>query len=228
MLLTPETRDRLTNEHGLLLERASDDVMVRVPAASIIRNLPTREILPSLDAPRPLAIYRALPNRAAAHPAPSAADRLLFQGSPAEGWSLVGWRSKAEIRSDVLAPDGSPTLALTAGGPYGGQALVGPTFSTRGYTRLDFEVHGGKASNQPLRVSLRDAAGENIAQVAVDAYTEWGGIGAGVWRRVSIPLDALGGTDREVRGVQLLMNRRDPTPTIYLANIRLSAPLTPP
>jgi len=64
--------------------------------------------------------------------------------------------------------------------------------------------------------------GENIAQVEVDGYTEWGGIGAGEWRRVSLPLEALGAVDRPVRGIQLLMGRRDRTPTIYVADVRFT------
>ena len=73
LILTPETRDRLRSAYRLVLDKASDDVEVRVPAASLIRNIPTREILPSLDTPRPLAIYWALPSSwpASATPAES-------------------------------------------------------------------------------------------------------------------------------------------------------------
>ena len=56
----------------------------------------------------------------------------------------------------------------------------------------------------------------------MDGYAEWGGTGEGTWRHVSIPLDALGAVDREVRGIQLLMGLRDSTPTLYVANIRFT------
>ena len=125
--------------------------------------------------------------------------------------------SATDQQPGLAAPDGGRALGIRFDGPYGGQRLYGPTFSTRGYARLEFDVHGGIASNQPLRVALRAPDNENIVPVQVDGYIEWGGIGAGTWRHVSIPLDAL---DREVRGIQLLMARRDATPTIYVANVR--------
>ena len=125
-------------------------------------------------------------------------------------------------RPGPAAPNGARSLGLRFDGPYGGHLLYGPTFSTGGYARLEFDVYGAAAGNQPLRVALRDPDNENIVQVQVDGFAEWGGIGEGTWRRVSIPLDALGAVDREVRGIQLLMGLRDATPTISVANVRFT------
>jgi len=222
LILTPETRDHLRSAYRLVLERASDDVEVRVPAASLIRNIPTREILPGLDTPRPLAIYWAQPVAWPAAPTPDEATLKILGDDLAAGWQITGWRSSVDQRPGPAAPNGARSLGLHFDGPYGGHLLYGPTFSTRGYARLELDVHGGWASNQPLRVALRDPDNENIVQVQVDGYTEWGGIGEGAWRRVSIPLDALGAVDREVRSIQLLMGLRDATPSIYVANIRFT------
>ena len=218
LILTPETRDRLRSTYHLVLEQASDDVEIRVPAAALIRNIPTREILPSLDTPRPLAIYWALPGAWPVAAAPDEATLPILGDDLAAGWQMIGWRSSVE-QPGPAAPNGARSLGLRFDGPYGGQVLHGPTFSTRGFARLDFDVYGGGASNQPLRVALRDADNENIAEVQVDGFAEWGGIGEGTWRRVSIRLEALGAVDREIRGIQLLMGLRDATPTIYVANI---------
>ena len=225
-LLSTETRDRLATDRKLALERASGDLDVRVPAAPLIRNVPSREILERLDTPRPLALYWILPNAWPVTAAPESAALSILGDDLIEGWQLTGWRSSADWQSGPVAPNGARSLGIRYLGPYGGQLLYGQTISTQGYTRLEFDVHGGTASNQPLRVAFRDPDNENIVQVQVDGYTEWGGIGAGSWRRVSIPLDALGAVDREVRGIQLLMGRRDAIPTIDVANIRLTN--TPP
>ena len=219
-LLSEETQNRLAAAHKVALERASGDVEVRVPAASIIRNIPSRESLESLDTLRPLALYWILPSSWPVSAMPPETALPILGESLADGWQLTGWRLSTEQQTGPAAPDGGRSLGIRFDAPYGGQLLFGPTFSTRGYGRLEFDVHGGIASNQPLRVALRDLDNENIVPVQVDDYVDWGGIGAGTWRHVSIPLDALGAVDREVRGIQLLMARRDATPTIYVANVR--------
>ena len=45
-------------------------------------------------------------------------------------------------------------------------------------------------------------------------------MGAGTWRRASIPLNALRGSVGEIGGLQIQSLSRDPLPTLYLADVR--------
>src|SRR5262249_140913 len=114
-LLSTETANALTAAHQFALERASAEVDVRGPAASLVRNIPSGEMLESLDTPKPMALYWVLPS---AWPAAQTTEgtRTILGEELADGWKLTGWRSSADQHDGPTAPDGTRSLGMTFAG----------------------------------------------------------------------------------------------------------------
>ncbi|HYR08986.1 MAG TPA: hypothetical protein VEQ60_14490, partial [Longimicrobium sp.] len=92
--------------------------------------------------------------------------------------------------------------------------------SPAGMSRLEFYVHGGASGGQQLAVYLGDTGGW-LQTVQADPYIAGGSVVAGAWRKVSIPLSALGVTSNSITDVVIQEDAGGAQSTLYIDSIEL-------
>lgn len=121
----------------------------------------------------------------------------------------------------VKAGDRAIAVDLATGGNVG---FWHADFDTSAYAAVEFYVHGGSAGNQQLQMFLRraEAAGATaLPPVSLNnpAYITGGTISAGTWKRVRIPLSALGGISTDIS--QIVIQAVGNPPLFHLDEVRL-------
>ena len=107
----------------------------------------------------------------------------IHDDSLAAGWQDWSWDATVNLAAAAPTQGGAAAIAVTYTAAWGGFYLhADPPVSTAALSHLRFWVHGGPAGGQKLTVKLN---GEEAKTVAVTAD-------AGIWKRVDLPLTALG------------------------------------
>jgi hypothetical protein len=115
---------------------------------------------------------------------------------------------------------GTKSIAATYTAAWGGLYLHHNTgVSLAGNTRLEFYVHGGTAGGQNLIVQLGDTGGWRT-MVPVNSFIAGGSVAAGTWRKVSMPLTALGATANPLTDLTISDNSGGAQPTVYIDQIQ--------
>lgn len=145
-----------------------------------------------------------------------AAQQVIYDDAPAAGWLNYSW---ATVNLAVTTPlhSGSKSISVNYGS-FGGLYLAYSGFSTNGYTKLRFWIHGGSAGGQNIRVyAIRssDPPGQNGPKISVPAPS------AGTWSEVQIALADLGATDTTITGIVWQSATNGTQPTVYFDDIAL-------
>lgn len=149
------------------------------------------------------------------HPA-MAAQQAIYTDDLAQSWNNWSW---ASVNLGATSPvhSGSRSIAVTYGA-WQGLYLAYAGFSTGGFTRLRFWIHGGSAGGQRLQVyAIRasDPDGQHGPTVAVTPPA------ANTWREVSIPLADLGAANTAINGLVWQGATGGGQPVLYVDDIDL-------
>ncbi len=157
-------------------------------------------------------------------PAPTPTAPVLPGEATVFGDSLTwnDWSWNATINPNATSPvfEGTKALGITYDAAWAGMSLYSPGFNTAPYTALEFSLRSSGAALPRLYVSLYNSSGQIIQQVDPSPYAAPAVDG---WRRVSIPLSALGGAGTTVTRLQMQDNSGSPQPAFYLDAVRFTA-----
>ena len=164
-----------------------------------------------------ISLLNAIGEVMAATPSPVA----LYADALASGWVDWSWNVTVNYAATSPVYAGTRSIAATFTGAWGGVYLHNGTgVSPSGLSRLEFQVHGGTAGGQQMLVYLGDTGGW-LPTVSLNAYVAGGSVAAGTWRKVSIPLSALGVTTRNITDVVIHDDAGGPQPTFYIDQVEL-------
>lgn len=137
------------------------------------------------------------------------------------GWGDWSWNVTVNFAGTSPVYQGSNAISATYTAAWGGVQLnYGGGFSGANVTRLEFYVHGGTAGGQNVRVYLVDSNGTSLTKVPLNSYVEGGSVAAGAWRKVSIPLSAMGVGTNPVQRLVFQDGAGGVQPTFHLDYIR--------
>jgi GH18 family chitinase len=138
------------------------------------------------------------------------------------GWADWSWNVTVSPTNSSPAYGGSgSSIAATYTAAWGGvQLAYSSGMGTANLSKLEFYVHGGTAGGQNLRVYLSDMSGTSLTKVALNSYVDGGSVAAGAWRKVSIPLSAMGSNGNPITRVVVQDGSGGTQPTFYLDDIR--------
>lgn len=135
-------------------------------------------------------------------PGPAAPDLPIWNGGLQPGWTYQSWRG--HLGTCAQAQAGDPcAVGYTGNEAWWGYRLLNNTGQdTTGYDGLTLEVRAS-GQDQELAVQLIDMAWSYIG-TRVSLFNYGGTPPAGAWKRYYVPLNALGGRDRVIRGVAVV------------------------
>lgn len=146
--------------------------------------------------------------------------RVVYDDALGAGWQNWSWDVTVNFAATSPVHLGSKSVAATFTGAWGGVYLHhGTGISPSGLGRLEFYVHGGTSGGHNLVVYLGDTAGWRT-MVAVNSYVAGGSVAAGAWRRVSIPLSALGITSYAITDLVIHDNSGGAQPVFYVDQLQ--------
>ncbi len=145
-------------------------------------------------------------------------------GQPVYDEALInGWQNWSWCTVDFASTDyalvGTHSAKITYTGGWQGFYLHHAPFDTSLYSALTFWIHGGTVSGRNILVAgLIDDAQQ--PGVPLNNYVEGGAVGAGEWRKVTIPLDALHIANKSnVTGFWLQENTGSAQPAFYVDDV---------
>jgi hypothetical protein len=149
-------------------------------------------------------------------------DQIIYSDSLGPGWQDWSWCAR-DLNSTDFAHSGARSAKVTYTAPYQGFYLRHSTYDNSIYTTLVFWIHGGAANGRGINVAAIVNGGSR-QNVSLDSYIEGGSVVAGAWRRVSIPLSALGAMGiPNFDGFWLQDSTGSPQPPFYVDDITLQA-----
>lgn len=125
----------------------------------------------------------------------------IYQDALAPGWQNWSWGSTEDFSDISQVFAGTKSIKVTYTSAWGGMFLHSDTpINTTGKTSLTFAVAGSGASGQSLQVFMFDSAGTKLAVVNIAPYMT-GGITAGSFKMVTIPLADLNAQNKLINGL---------------------------
>jgi alpha-L-arabinofuranosidase len=121
-------------------------------------------------------------------------DITIYADDLGLGWADWSWCSRNLASTDTVH-GGTHSAKLTYTGGFQGFYMRHAGFDTSDYTNLVFWINGGSAGNRAMTVAahLNDQAQPSVP---LAAYVDGGFVAANTWRKVTIPLAALGVQNR--------------------------------
>jgi hypothetical protein len=151
----------------------------------------------------------------------SSQSPTIFADQLGEGWEDWSWDCACNFRSTSETHDDSRYVIAVDLSAWGGLGIGRHSpVSTSGFDQLQFYIHGGDAGGQQLRISLEDKSGHELP---APLYLKDGQIHAGVWQRVTIPLEDLGAVDVRITKVNIMDGSGGRQPTFYIDDIALAS-----
>ena len=117
-------------------------------------------------------------------------------------WDDWSWETRVNQIGTPAGPDGPRSLCLTFAEPAGAFFAHHPGFSTSAYRAVTVDLGPPNPGNPSLLLAVRGSAGQTLGVVPLDAYAASTSSIDG-WRRIRVPLSALGASDTSVTGVLL-------------------------
>ena len=136
-------------------------------------------------------------------------DQTIYGDSLGAGWQDWSWCAR-DLGSTEFVHSGSRSVKVTYTAAYQGFYLRHTAFGSAHYTALTFWINGGGSNGRSINVAaqLNDASQPGIA---LNTYVSSGGVVAGTWRKVTIPLSALGVSNAaNLNGFWLSCKRLEP------------------
>src|SRR5947209_10784915 len=117
-------------------------------------------------------------------------DLTIYADALGPGWADWSWCNR-DLASTDNVHSGSRSARLTYTAGFQGFYLRHAGFDDSGYTHLIFWINGGSTGNRAMTVAahLNDQAQPSVP---LASYVEGGFVAANTWRKVTIPLAALG------------------------------------
>lgn len=148
------------------------------------------------------------------------APKVLYADALGTGWANWSWSATINFAATSPVQSGTKSTAVTYTSAWGGLYLHHAGVSPAGLSRLEFYVHGGTSGGQQMAVYLGDTGGW-LPSIQADPYIAGGAVVAGAWRKVSIPLSALGVTANSITDVVIQEDAGGAQPTLYIDQIEL-------
>ncbi len=149
-------------------------------------------------------------------------DQIIYGDSLGAGWQDWSWCVR-DLSSTDFVHNGSRSVKVTYTAAFQGFYLRHTAFDSAHYTALSFWINGGGSPGRSINVAaqINDAS---QSSVSVNTYIEGGEVAASEWRKVAIPLSALGvsNTDR-LNGFWLQDSSGSAQPSFYVDDISLAA-----
>lgn len=136
------------------------------------------------------------------------------------GWEDWSWDATTNFAVTSPVEAGTYSIGATFSAPWAALYLHNDAFNPAGFTRLEFWIHGGSSGGQNLVVYVEDAGGASLPHASVNAYVAGGSVVAGAWRKVSIPLSALGVSSYAIEQVAIHDETGGVAPTFYVDDIQ--------
>ena len=149
-------------------------------------------------------------------------DQIIYADSLGAGWQDWSWCAR-DLSSTELVHSGSRSVKVTYAAAYQGFYLRHTAFDSAHYTALTFWINGGSANGRSINVAaqLNDSSQPGIA---LNTYVSSGGVVAGAWRKVTIPLSALGvNNSANLNGFWLQDSSGSAQPPFYVDDIALTS-----
>ena len=140
----------------------------------------------------------------------------VYADALASGWENWSWDATTNFAVTSPVQSGTRSIAVTFTAAWAALYLHHAGFSAAGMSRLEFYIHGGTAGGQNLVVYVEDTSGASLPMVPLDSYVAGGSVAAGAWRKVSIPLSALGVTTAAITEVAIHDDAGGAQPTFYV------------
>lgn len=161
---------------------------------------------------------------------PDACDRDLDVLTDGLGldWESWSWDATLDLASRAPVLHGATAAEVTLGA-WGGLSLHHTDLALSTWSTLEFDVHGGTAGGQQLRVMVNGsemAGAPTLTPVDLGPYVEGGAVVAGAWRHVAVPVAALAPAGQVVS--RITVQAVGAQPTFHLDDLRLVAAPLPP
>jgi chitinase len=147
------------------------------------------------------------------------ATKVVYADALSTGWANWSWDATTNFAVTSPVQSGTKSIGVTVTAAWGALYLHHAGLSPSGLSKLEFWIHGGTAGGQPLVVYIEDTSGASHPQVPVSSYVTGGSIAAGTWRKVSIPLSALGVTTYPITELAIMEDAGSAQPTWYVDQV---------
>ncbi len=125
----------------------------------------------------------------------------MYQDALAQGWENWSWGSTVNFSDTSQVSEGSNSIKISYNSGWAGLFLHnGAGLHTASKTALQFAIAGSGNSGQQVQVYLIDSNGTQLATKNVSQYIS-GGITAGTFKTVSIPLSDLNASNKTIGGI---------------------------
>jgi alpha-N-arabinofuranosidase len=149
-------------------------------------------------------------------------DITIYADALGPGWADWSWCNR-DLASTDTVHSGTRSAKLTYTGGFQGFYMRHTGFDNSGYTHLVFWINGGNKDNRAMTVAahLNDQAQPSVP---LAAYIEGGSVAANTWRKVTIPLAALGVNNQaNFNGFWIQDASGSAQPPFYVDDITLQA-----
>ena len=151
-------------------------------------------------------------------PPPPAAD-VIYGDSLATGWVNWSWGSTIDLGATSPVGEGTRSIRIVYQSPWSALYLHRSQFDTSGKTNIIFEVNGGSASGQIIKIVPYDGNGNPIEGTYLAPYIA-GGITANTWKTVTVPLADIGAANKVMTGFAIQDGRGLVEAPLYLDFVR--------
>jgi hypothetical protein len=142
---------------------------------------------------------------------------VVYADGLAPGWSDFSWDVKVDLSCAAPVFEGARSIAATPGKPAGGLCLGIPDrLDTSPYSHLVFMLYA-RVPDVPLTLALYGEK-EPLADPLPLSKIE-GGLPAGEWRKIAVPLARLGTARANVKGIVLRANAVSAEPLFYVDHV---------
>jgi len=149
----------------------------------------------------------------------SGASTPIYTDAFAQGVENWSWNAILNPSDTSLVNEGAMSLNITYNLPWAG-AWLHKNIDTTGVSSINFAIAGRGSSGQNIQVFTYDVAGVQLTIKNLSAYVP-GGIVAGVWKQVSIPLVDLNAQNKIIQGIAFQDASGQASASINLDNIRV-------
>lgn len=155
-------------------------------------------------------------------PPPASSAFTLYSDALAPGWRSGSWGATVNLASTAYVHSGSYAVSFTMTGAYGAFApsTRSGSFDLTPFTNVRFYVNGEATGGQKLSFMVyRTDTGVWSKLVAIDKYIAGGGVAAGQWRLMDMPLSALGIGGVPINRIALQSSLSTPQPAVSVDDI---------
>ncbi|HEY5586152.1 MAG TPA: hypothetical protein VIK78_16880 [Ruminiclostridium sp.] len=146
----------------------------------------------------------------------------LCEDSLNSDWENWSWNGTINFSTTSPVYSGSYSVSNNFTSAWAGFALhkKSGSIQTSAYNKITFYMHGGTVANQALSLYLHNGE-QACAEVNINSYIEGGSLAAGTWRKVTVPLSALGAANISLTRFTIQDTLGAAQPIFYIDKIML-------